>query len=158
MKNSNDTIGNRSRDLPACSTVPQPTAPPRASRRFHSNTNYHKSTTCNGTVITQDPRQHQMVNFTHMTVTKSPALRLQGAQPPPQVTMSPYLDQLKYYYPSSHTKRRGHIPPRPYINQLHIHSFGISLLADILHSRFTYVYSGHRSEICNHSHLQKIRP
>jgi hypothetical protein len=30
MKNSNDTIGNQSRDLPACSAVPQPTAPPRA--------------------------------------------------------------------------------------------------------------------------------
>ena len=27
MKNSNDTIGNRTRDLPACSAVPQPTAP-----------------------------------------------------------------------------------------------------------------------------------
>jgi hypothetical protein len=32
MKNSNDTIGNRTRDLPACSAVPQPTAPPRASQ------------------------------------------------------------------------------------------------------------------------------
>jgi hypothetical protein len=32
MKNSNDTIGNRTRDLPACSAVPQPTAPPRAPR------------------------------------------------------------------------------------------------------------------------------
>jgi len=30
MKNSSDTIGNRNRDLPACSAVPQPTAPPRA--------------------------------------------------------------------------------------------------------------------------------
>jgi hypothetical protein len=30
MKNSNDTIENRTRDLPACSAVPQPTAPPRA--------------------------------------------------------------------------------------------------------------------------------
>ena len=29
MKNSNDTIGNRTRDLRACSAVPQPTAPPR---------------------------------------------------------------------------------------------------------------------------------
>jgi len=29
MKISNDTIGNRNRDLPACSAVPQPTAPPR---------------------------------------------------------------------------------------------------------------------------------
>jgi hypothetical protein len=28
MKNSSDTIGNRSRDLPACNAVPQPTAPP----------------------------------------------------------------------------------------------------------------------------------
>ena len=32
MKNSNDTIGNRTRDLPACSAVPQPTAPPRAPK------------------------------------------------------------------------------------------------------------------------------
>jgi hypothetical protein len=31
MKNSSDTIGNRTRDIPACSTVPQPTASPRAS-------------------------------------------------------------------------------------------------------------------------------
>jgi hypothetical protein len=29
MKYSNDIIGNRSRDLPVCSAVPQPTAPPR---------------------------------------------------------------------------------------------------------------------------------
>ena len=32
MKNSSDTIGNRNRNLPACSAVPQPTAPPRAPR------------------------------------------------------------------------------------------------------------------------------
>jgi hypothetical protein len=30
MKNLSDTIGNRTRDLPACSAVPQPTALPRA--------------------------------------------------------------------------------------------------------------------------------
>jgi len=29
LKNSNDPIGNRARDLPACSAVPQPTASPR---------------------------------------------------------------------------------------------------------------------------------
>jgi hypothetical protein len=29
MKNRKDTFGNRNRDLPACSAVPQPTAPPR---------------------------------------------------------------------------------------------------------------------------------
>jgi hypothetical protein len=33
MKNFNDTIGNRTRDLPACSAVPQPTAPPLALLR-----------------------------------------------------------------------------------------------------------------------------
>jgi hypothetical protein len=30
MKNSNETIGNRTRELPACNAVPQPTAPPHA--------------------------------------------------------------------------------------------------------------------------------
>ena len=30
MKNSNDTIGNRTRDLLTCSAVPQPTVPPRS--------------------------------------------------------------------------------------------------------------------------------
>jgi hypothetical protein len=30
MKNSNDTIGDRTRDPPTCSAVPQPTVPPRA--------------------------------------------------------------------------------------------------------------------------------
>jgi hypothetical protein len=33
MKNSNDNFGNRTLDLPACSAVPQPTAPPRAPVR-----------------------------------------------------------------------------------------------------------------------------
>ena len=28
MKNPNDPIGNRTHDLPACSAVPQPNAPP----------------------------------------------------------------------------------------------------------------------------------
>jgi hypothetical protein len=31
MKNSSDTIGNRTRDFPACSTVPQPTMISRLS-------------------------------------------------------------------------------------------------------------------------------
>jgi hypothetical protein len=30
MKNSNNTIGNRTRDIRACSAVPQPTTPPRS--------------------------------------------------------------------------------------------------------------------------------
>jgi hypothetical protein len=42
MKNSNDTIGNRTRDLPACSTVPQATVPPRSPyfRTVHKNIVY----------------------------------------------------------------------------------------------------------------------
>jgi hypothetical protein len=35
MKNSNDIIDNRTRDLPTCSAVPQPTAPPAACTDFH---------------------------------------------------------------------------------------------------------------------------
>ena len=34
MKNSSDTIGNRTRDLPACSVVPQPTAPPSSHNLY----------------------------------------------------------------------------------------------------------------------------
>jgi len=40
MKNSNDIIGNRTRDLPACSAVPQPTAPPRAPAVFLTHVQY----------------------------------------------------------------------------------------------------------------------
>ena len=35
MKNSNDAIGNRTRDLPVCSAVPQSTAPPRSTMDYH---------------------------------------------------------------------------------------------------------------------------
>ena len=41
MKNSDGTIGNRTRDLPACSAVPQPTAPLRASLRPNKSINYY---------------------------------------------------------------------------------------------------------------------
>ena len=35
MKNSSDTIGNRTRDLPNCSAVPQTTVQPRAPNDEH---------------------------------------------------------------------------------------------------------------------------
>jgi len=38
MKDSSDTIRNRTRDLPACSAVPQPTAPPCAPLQYYSFT------------------------------------------------------------------------------------------------------------------------
>ena len=40
MKNSNDTIGNRTRDLPACSAMPRPTAPPRTPHIVVLKLNY----------------------------------------------------------------------------------------------------------------------
>jgi hypothetical protein len=42
MKNSEDTIGNRTRDLPACGAVPQPTAPPRAPLETVNNTKWNE--------------------------------------------------------------------------------------------------------------------
>ena len=45
MKNSNDTIGNRTRDLPVCSVVPQPTAPtatPIYSENLKKLQTYHQ--------------------------------------------------------------------------------------------------------------------
>jgi hypothetical protein len=44
MKNSNDTIGNRTRDLPACGVVFQPTAPPRAPFVYSRNTIFFRIT------------------------------------------------------------------------------------------------------------------
>jgi len=38
MENSIDTIGNRTRDLQACSAVPQPNAPLRAPEIKEANT------------------------------------------------------------------------------------------------------------------------
>jgi hypothetical protein len=37
MKNSIDTIGNRTRDLPTCSSLPQPTASPRSAIHVSSS-------------------------------------------------------------------------------------------------------------------------
>jgi hypothetical protein len=39
VENTHDIIGNRKRDLPASSVVPQPTASPRAPRRYVCNYN-----------------------------------------------------------------------------------------------------------------------
>jgi hypothetical protein len=38
VKNSNDTIGNRTRNLPACSAAPEPTATPRATTETNTIT------------------------------------------------------------------------------------------------------------------------
>ena len=49
MKNSNDTIGNRTRDLPACGAVPQRTAPPAACPHCYHN----KKNSCNSAAVYQ---------------------------------------------------------------------------------------------------------
>ena len=43
MKNSSDTIGNRTRDLPTCSAVPQPTALQRQIFALHKTFPYFLS-------------------------------------------------------------------------------------------------------------------
>jgi hypothetical protein len=40
MKNSSDTMGNRTRDIPVCTAVPQPTAPPHSNS---ANSKYFRS-------------------------------------------------------------------------------------------------------------------
>jgi hypothetical protein len=42
MKNSGDAIGNITRDLPACSAVPRPTAPPRDPFYFKATKKFAK--------------------------------------------------------------------------------------------------------------------
>jgi len=55
MKTSNDTIGNRTCDLQACSAVPQPTAPPAACPRHRHRTvfktSHGSSVTMRGTAM-----------------------------------------------------------------------------------------------------------
>jgi len=40
MKNSSDTIGNRTRDLPTCRALPLPTAPPRVHTCIYKTHKY----------------------------------------------------------------------------------------------------------------------
>jgi len=47
-KKYNDTTENRTRDLPVCSAVPQPTAPPRAPQEQKSVTTFCPLCTING--------------------------------------------------------------------------------------------------------------
>jgi hypothetical protein len=54
MRNSNDTVGNRTRDLPTCSAVTQPTAPPRVPLFEEREANYKSGTMIKMTVITKD--------------------------------------------------------------------------------------------------------
>jgi len=56
MQNSNETIGNRTRDLPACSAVPQSTAPPSAPPTYYKEQNILA-------VKRHDPTYQHVANF-----------------------------------------------------------------------------------------------
>jgi len=60
MKISNDTIGNRTRDLPTCSAVPQPTRPPRAPFILMAKHKLHvpKGKVCMGTFGPKRAKYH----------------------------------------------------------------------------------------------------
>ena len=51
MKNSSDTIGKQTRDLPACSAVPQPTAPPRAPKEQYFTSSFSQNSQKNSTFM-----------------------------------------------------------------------------------------------------------
>jgi hypothetical protein len=72
MKNSNDTIGNRNRDLPACSAMPQPTAPPGAPHfyvQFQKQTLiFYLQTTRHGADDTVTALCHVMPSVLHCSV------------------------------------------------------------------------------------------
>ena len=69
MKNSSDTIGNRTRDLPACSAVPRPTAPPRAPRRLPVASAIFENTAAAGYVM--DTVLHSKTTATDAVIIRS---------------------------------------------------------------------------------------
>jgi len=75
MKNPNDTIGNRTRDLPACSAVPQPTASPRAptdNSRNNSNKKKQGRDTGTQTVTNGDNTDHDWTSLKLVLFTSDP--------------------------------------------------------------------------------------
>jgi hypothetical protein len=104
MKNSNDTIRNRTRDLPACSAEPQPTPPPRAhfestlfffsmarqlymglvllvSSRFHGHTLF-RHTTLGRTPLDEGPaRRRDLYLTTHNTHKRQTSMPPLGFEP-----------------------------------------------------------------------------
>jgi hypothetical protein len=80
MKNSKDTIGNRTRDLPVCSAVPQSTAPPRAPPVYGI---YEMIITCEHTYIYIPVylRSYVWFVFEHLTSCTTIRRPLQGLKP-----------------------------------------------------------------------------
>jgi hypothetical protein len=74
MKNSTDTIGNGTRDLPARSAVPQPTAPPRTPmyykiiRNFDSKKWFIKVYACVHCITECDTVNFILIDIKHGTI------------------------------------------------------------------------------------------
>jgi len=66
MKNSNDTIGNRTRDLPACSTVTQPTTPLHTPTNNVGNYNnsQHEINHCLNTIFIHPVTEEEVESLT----------------------------------------------------------------------------------------------
>ena len=67
MRNSNDTIGNRTRDLPACSAVPPPSTPPGAPGNRHR-------TVFSDTFVPVYTASHRTVSQYSLTYNRTPHL------------------------------------------------------------------------------------
>jgi hypothetical protein len=76
MKNSNDISENRLRDLPACSTVPQPTAPPRAPIKVSNSPNKNTSQSCLLHSSSRNTKRHVSwrLNLEHVQAVKEDKL------------------------------------------------------------------------------------
>ena len=105
MKNSNDTIGNRTRDLPTCNAVPQPTALPRAPPHYiciyiyiYINNvlpkrQYLFTSQCRNTPEQPSFHQHRCANLklhkVNLTRTENETKYCSGLPPEPAVPICP---------------------------------------------------------------------
>jgi hypothetical protein len=116
MKNSTDKIGNRPRDLPICSAVLQPTAPPCAPLKFLpckiqwlDSRSGHFTTGKNTTVpIKQETVWIPERVWTHDIVGKGPCLYQKSQDFSPVRRRAPGLSYQKFAYkykPSSECTR-----------------------------------------------------
>ena len=64
MKNSNEIIGHRTRDLQACSAVPQPTAPPRGTLNDINRTVF----TMNGDIPSSLQGMYELLILVYLTL------------------------------------------------------------------------------------------
>ena len=88
MKNCNDTIGYRTRDLPACSSVPQPTAPPAVPQLYILAKNMTEIQRKDSSTVLQADWVYKQCN--EMSVLNSGSVILYGILS---------LNYVKYLYP-----------------------------------------------------------